>query len=210
MDNKDIQKIFHIWASLPSQLGKDNKKILYRSIKTGARAREYEDALNWLVNAGLIVKVYASAKPSLPLAAYDDLSAFKVYLQDVGLLRRLSELDPMVYGKGNRLLTEFKGALAENFVLGGLLRHFETVPRYWRSGNKAEVDFLLQYQNQLIPVEVKSDENIKSRSLTVYRNHFSPKLSIRFSLRNISMDKGFINLPLFMVDYVKRIMNKLS
>ncbi len=210
VDNKDFQKIFHIWASLPSQLGKDNKKFLYRSIRSGARAREYEDALNWLVNAGLIVKVYALAKPSLPLAAYDDLSAFKVYLQDVGLLRRLSQLDPVVYGEGNRLLTEYKGALAENFVLGGLLRHFESTPRYWRSGNKAEVDFILQYNNQVIPVEVKSDENVRSRSLAVYRNHFSPDLSVRFSLRNMSMDKGFINLPLFMVDYLKKLMKNIS
>ncbi len=207
IDNKNIQKIFHVWKSLPSQLAKENKKFLYRSVKTGARAWEYEDALNWLVNAGLVCKIHASAKPALPLSAYDDLSSFKVYLQDVGLLRRLSQLDPTVYGEGNRLLTEFKGALAENYILSGLLRQFEGLPRYWRSGNTAEIDFLIQYQNQVIPIEVKSDENIKSRSLSVYRNQFTPDLSLRFSLRNIHSSDGFLNLPLFLVDYTKKFIN---
>jgi len=207
VDNKNIQKIFHVWTSLPSQLAKENKKFLYRSVKTGARAREYEDALNWLVNAGLVFKIHASAKPALPLSAYDDLSSFKVYMQDVGLLRRLSQLDPTVYGEGNRLLTEFKGALAENFILSGLIRKFEDMPRYWRSGNKAEIDFLIQYKNRIIPIEVKSDENIRSKSLSVYRNHFNPDLSIRFSLRNLNSSDGFINLPLFLVDYTKKFIN---
>ena len=128
-------------------------------------------------------------------------------MQDIGLLRRLSQLDPTVYGESNRLLTEFKGALAENFILTGLLRQFECLPRYWSSGNMAEVDFLVQYQNRIIPIEVKSDENIKSRSLSVYRNHFAPDLSLRFSLRNIQREQGFINLPLFMVDYTNKFID---
>ena len=204
VDNKDIQKIFHIWASLHSQLAKENKKFLFQTIRTGARAREYEDALNWLVNAGLVNKIVASAKPALPLLAYDDLTSFKIYLQDVGLLRRMSQLDPSVYGESNRLLSEFKGALAENFILSGLVGQFEGLPRYWHSGNIAEVDFLVQYKNQIIPIEVKSDENFKSRSLSVYRKHYTPELSLRFSLRNIQKDDGFINLPLFMVDYATK------
>jgi uncharacterized protein len=204
IDNKDIQKIFLTWASLPSQLSKENKKFLYQTIKSGARAREYEDALNWLVNAGLVCKVHATTKPALPLSAYDDLSAFKIYLQDVGLLRRLANLDPTAYGDGNRLLTEFKGALAENFILSGLIKQFEGTPRYWRSGNMAEVDFILQHKNQIIPVEVKSDENIKSKSLSIYRQKFNPAISVRFSLRNIQKDKGLISLPLFLVDYLEK------
>ncbi|MEI6678117.1 MAG: ATP-binding protein [Mariniphaga sp.] len=207
VENRSIQKIFNIWSSLPSQLAKENKKFLYQTIKIGARAREYEDALNWLVNAGLVCKIHASTKPALPLTAYDDLSSFKVYMQDIGLLRRLSQLDPTVYGESNRLLTEFKGALAENFILTGLLRQFEGLPRYWSSGNMAEVDFLVQYKNRIIPIEVKSDENIKSRSLSVYRNHFAPDLSLRFSLRNIQREQGFINLPLFMVDYTNKFID---
>jgi len=125
-------------------------------------------------------------------------------LHDVGLLRRLSLLDPLVYADGNRLIGEFKGALAENFILSKLCRQFEGLPRYWRSGNRAEIDFLIQHRNRIIPVEVKSEENIKSRSLSEYRKHFAPGLSLRFSLRNLKKDGGFINLQLFMVNYAKR------
>lgn len=207
IENKDIQKIFYIWKSLPSQLSRENKKFLYQTIKNGARAREYEDALNWLVQAGLVYKIHAATKPALPLPAYDDLSSFKVYLNDVGLLRRLALLDPVAYGEGNRLFTEFKGMLTENFVLQGLISQFEAPPRFWRSGNMAEVDFVIQHQNEIIPIEVKSDENIKSRSLSVYRNHFSPPLSIRFSMRNLKREDGLINLPLFLVDYVKKFVD---
>jgi len=209
IENKDIQRIRLIWASLPSQLGRENKKFLYQAVKTGARARDYENALTWLVNAGLVYKVYCSSKPGLPLTAYDDLSAFKLYMTDVGLLRRLSQLDPAIYGATNRLLTEFKGALAENFILNGLVRQFEGLPRYWRSGNLAEVDFLVQYSNQVIPIEVKSDENIKSKSLSVYRQQFNPAISLRFSLRNLQKAEGFINLPLFLVDHARRLLDRL-
>ncbi len=207
VEPKDIQKIGHIWNSLPSQLSRENKKFLYQTIKTGARAREYEDALSWLVNAGLIYKIYTSTKPSIPQSAYDDLSAFKVYLPDVGLLRRLALLEPTAFGEGNRLFTEFKGALTENFILTGLTGQFEGLPRYWRSGNKAEIDFLLQYKNRIIPIEVKSEENVRSKSLSVYRNHFNPDLSIRFSMRNIHINEGFINIPLFMVDYTEKLIS---
>lgn len=199
-----IQKIYYIWNSLPSQLARENKKFLYQTVKSGARARDYEEALNWLVQAGFVHKVYAAAKPGLPLPAYDDLSSFKVYLNDVGLLRRLAMLDPAIYGQSNRLFTEFKGMLTENFILTSLAGQFEALPRFWRSGNSAEVDFLFQHQNQVFPVEVKADENVKSRSLSLYRSHFNPPLSIRFSMRNLNAHDGLINLPLFMVDFVRK------
>lgn len=206
VENRDIPKINHVWSSLPSQLARENKKFLYQSIKPGARAREYEDALLWLINAGLVHQVYCSLKPSLPLSAYDDLSAFKIYLHDVGLLRRLSQLDPIAIAEGNRLLTEFKGALTENFVLESLVQQFEGLPRYWKSESKAEVDFLVQFENMIIPIEVKSDENVKSKSLAFYRKAFNPGLSIRYSLRNLKRDEGLINIPLFMVDQTKKIL----
>jgi len=183
VENKDIPKIKYIWLSIPSQLARENKKFLYKAVKSGARAREYENALLWLINAGLVYRIYCSVKPELPLSAYDDLTAFKIYLPDVGLLRRLSRLNTIAVVEGNWLLTEFKGALTENFVLSSLLQQFEGIPRYWRSGNKAEVDFLIQHDNIIIPVEVKSDENIRSKSLAFYRKKFNPQLSIRFSLR---------------------------
>lgn len=125
----------------------------------------------------------------------------------MGLLRRLSLLDPVAVTEGNRFFTEFKGSLTENFILSGLLTQFEGMPRYWRSGNKAEIDFLIQYGNDIIPVEVKSDENIRSKSLTFYRKEYQPKISIRFSLRNLKRDGVPINIPLFMVDFTKKIMD---
>lgn len=210
VENKNIPKIRYIWSSLPSQLARENKKFLYQSIKSGARAREFEDALSWLINAGLVYRIYCTAKPAIPLSAYDDLTAFKIYLSDIGLLRRLSLLDSAAIVEGNRLFTEFKGALTENFILSSLLQQFGGLPRYWKSGNKAEIDFLIQYQNLIIPVEVKSDENIRSKSLTFYRKKFNPQLSIRFSLRNLKQEKGLINIPLFMADYTRKLISLIE
>jgi hypothetical protein len=206
VENKDIPKINYIWNSLPSQLARENKKFLYQSVRPGARAREYEDALLWLINAELAIRINCCVKPSIPLTAYDDLKVFKIYLPDTGLLRRLSLLDPVAITEGNRLFTEFNGSLTENYVLSGLLTQFEGLPRYWRSGNKAEVDFLIQYRNTIIPIEVKSDENIRSKSLTFYRKEYNPAISIRFSLRNLKREEGLLNIPLFMVDYAKKIL----
>lgn len=208
-ENREIPRINHLWASIPSQLARDNKKFLYQSVRHGARAREYEDALLWLSHAGLIHRVFRVSKPGLPLSAYDDLSAFKLYLIDVGLLRRLSFLDPIAVREGHRLFTEFKGALTENFVLQHLISHFEVVPRYWNSGNQAEVDFLIQTKNEIIPIEVKSDENVRSKSLTIYNNLYKPSIRLRYSLKNLKRDEGLLNIPLFMVDYAEKLIGLL-
>ena len=205
-ENKDIPKINHLWSSIPSQLARDNKKFLYQSVRNGARAREYEEALLWLSHAGLVHRVTRVSKPGLPLSAYDDLSAFKLYLIDVGLLRRLSLLDPMAIREGNRLFTEFKGALTENYVLQHLITNFEGLPRYWTSGNEAELDFLIQFKNEIIPIEVKSDENVRGKSLTAYHKLYQPPLRIRYSLRNLTKDEGLLNIPLFMADYTEKLL----
>jgi uncharacterized protein len=207
--SKDIPKVNYIWSSLPSQLARDNKKFLYQTVKPGARARDYEDALTWLINSGLAYKVFCNTKPALPLSAYDDLNSFKIYLPDVGLLRRMSNLDPIVFADGERLFSEFKGALTENFVLSSLLLQFDGNPRFWRSGNLAEVDFIIQHHNSIIPVEVKSDKNVRSKSLAFYRKEFNPPMAIRFSMKNLKKDEGLINIPLFMVDYTRKILNQL-
>ena len=204
-EKKDVPKIQYIWSSLPSQLARDNKKFLYQAVRQGARARDYEDALLWLSSAGLIHRVYRSDKPGLPLSAYDDLSAFKAYLVDVGLLRRLSLLDPIAIREGSRLFTEFKGSLTENYVLQHLVTHIEGTPRYWTSGNTAEVDFLVQLQNTVIPIEVKADQNVRSRSLAVYQAQYAPEVRVRYSLKNLRMDDGLLNIPLFMVDFTERL-----
>ncbi len=204
----EFPKISMIWKSIPSQLAKENKKFLYKVVKEGARAREYEDALQWLVDARLVHKVFRSTAPGLPLSAYDDLSAFKIYLVDVGLLRRLSQLAPTAFGEGNRLFTEFKGALTENFVLQTLLTQFDVMPRYWSQTNPPyEVDFLIQRNNDIFPIEVKAQTNTKSKSLKKFKELFGDqvKLRIRFSLDNLKLDGDILNIPLFMADQTDRL-----
>lgn len=206
---KDIPKLDLLWTSIPSQLSRENKKFLYGTMKPGARAREYEDALNWLGEAGLTHKIYRCSKPGLPLSAYEDLSAFKLYAADLGILRRLAQLDPSAFGDETRLFTEFKGALTENFVLQGLIRLYEAPPHYWSSGGQAEVDFLVQRGNEIIPVEVKSDLNVRSRSLTLYGEKYKDETrrKLRFSLRNLRKDGDVLNIPLFMIDEIDRLLD---
>lgn len=207
--SKDINRIGYVWNSISSQLARENKKFLYQVLKTGARAREYEDALLWLVQAGLVHKVNRNIKPYLPLSAYDDLSAFKLYFLDVGLLRSLAQLEAPVFTEQSRLFTEFKGALTENYILQSLLTQFTVPPRYWTSAGTAEVDFLIQYKNKIIPCEVKADENIRSKSLISYTQKFKPELRIRFSLRNLSFDGGLLNIPLFLADQTSKFIDKV-
>lgn len=205
---REFPKISMIWRSIPSQLARENKKFLYKVVKEGARAREYEDALQWLCDADLTDKIYRSGKPGLPLSAYDDLSAFKLYMLDVGLLRRMALLAPSAFGEGNRLFVEFKGALSENYVLQSLKRQFEAKPRYWAVDNpRYEVDFLIQRENDVIPVEVKSDSNVTSTSLKKYKEKFpaETKLRVRFSLENLRLDDDLLNIPLFMADDASRL-----
>ncbi len=197
-----------IWKSIPSQLSRENKKFIYKVVKEGARAREYEDALQWLVDANLVNKIYRSSAPKLPLSAYDDLSAFKIYLVDVGLLNRLSLLSSSAFAEGNRLFTEFKGALTENYILESLENQFETKARYW-TDNIYEIDFLIQHENQVIPIEVKAGINLKSRSLKKFTEKYKDevKLKIRFSLDNLKLDDDILNIPIFMADYTKYLIS---
>lgn len=172
----EFPKIFMIWKSIPSQLARENKKFIYKVVKEGARAREYEDALQWLV--------------------------------DVGLLRRMAQLAPTSFGEGNRLFTEFKGALTENFVLQTLITQFEVVPRYWAQSNPPyEVDFLIQRENDIFPVEVKSEANASGKSLKKFKELFPDKvkLRIRFSLANLKLDNDVLNIPLFMADQTDKL-----
>ena len=205
-ENHLVPKLTYIYNSIPSQLARENKKFVFQLVKKGARAREYEDALLWLEQAGLINRISLCNKPALPLAAYTDLSAFKIYLSDVGLLRRLSLLDPIAIREGSRLFTEFKGALTENYILQSLLLQFEQPPYYWTSGNQAEVDFLIQHQNEIIPIEVKADTNVTGKSLAFYEKQYAPNYRIRFSLKNLKRDGNLMNIPLFMADFTKKIL----
>ena len=197
----DVAKISEVFDSLPAQLARENKKFVFQLVRSGARAREYEDAIRWLINAGLVYQIKLCTKPALPLSAYDQHNAFKLYGLDVGIIRKLSKLSPAAIIEGNRLFTEFKGALTENYILQSLIVQFKTIPHYWTSGNTAEVDFLILLNNEIIPVEVKSDENVRSKSLAVYQSAFKPKLRIRYSLKNLQHRDGLLNIPLFLSDY---------
>ena len=207
-ENKDFPKLSLIWKSIPSQLSRENKKFIYRAVKDGARAREYEDALQWLCDAELVSKVYRSTAPGLPVSAYDDLTAFKLYLVDVGLLRRLSLLSPTAFGEGNRLFTEFKGALSENYILQALAGQIEAAPRYWATDHpRYEVDFIVQRDNEIIPVEVKSDVNVNSASLRKYSEKYGDRirLRVRFSMQNLKLEGDLLNIPIFMADCADRL-----
>lgn len=205
---KEFPKINSVWDSVPSQLSRENKKFLYQAVKPGARARDYENALKWLSESGLIYKIYNCKKPAIPISAYDDLSAFKLYMLDVGLLRKHARLDPIAFKEGSRLFAEFKGALTENYILQSLLTQFEVMPRYWTSAGIAEIDFLIQYKNEVIPAEVKSDENVRSKSLTYFTSSFKPPLRIRFSMKNLNLMDGLLNIPLFMADHTRKLISK--
>ena len=203
--DSEANKISLIWNSIPSQLAKENKKFLYQTIKQGARAREYENSLNWLNDANLIYKVYNITKPDFPLKAYNDLSSFKIYMNDVGLLRKMANLDSRIVVQGNKLFEEFKGAFTENFVLNMLNITLDTLPNYYIF-DRHEIDFIIQYKNEIIPIEVKANKSSNNISLTKYNQKFDNKLSIRFSMNNLKKDEKVINIPLFLIEYLENIL----
>lgn len=202
--NSEANKISLIWNSIPSQLAKENKKFLYQTIKEGARAREYEGALNWLNDANLVYKVYNVTKTDFPLKAYNDLSSFKIYMNDVGLLRRMANLDSKIVVEGDRLFEEFKGAFTENYVLNMLNIIYENVPNYF-TFDRNEIDFVVQNKNTIIPIEVKSNKSIHNSSLTKYNEKFKNDLSIRLSLNNLVKDGKILNIPLFLIEYIDNL-----
>ena len=201
--NNEANKISLIWNNIPSQLAKENKKFLYQTVKKGARAREYEGALNWLNDANLIYKVHNITKPDFPLKAYNDLSAFKIYINDVGLLRRMANLDSRIVVEKNKLFEEFKGALTENYVLNMLTAIMDNVPNYY-TFDRHEIDFIIQYRNEIIPIEVKSNSAINNVSLTRFVEKNDKKLAIRFSMNNLAKSGKILNIPLFLIEYMNK------
>jgi uncharacterized protein len=206
----DVPKVMYIWESIPSQLAKENRKFLYNVVKEGARAREYETALQWLCDANLVWKVFRIRSPELPISSQKDLSAFKIYLADVGLLGCMSVLDPSVIAEGDAVFSTFKGALAENYVLEAIIGQFEGNPGYMSSLNpKYEIDFIIQRKNQIIPIEVKSDRHVTGKSLKKYKELYgdSVKIRVRYSLLNLKLDDDVLNIPLFMADHSARLLD---
>lgn len=206
---KEVTRIRSVWQSLPSQLSKENRKFIYNVIRTGARAKDYEDALTWLKDAGMIYQVFNVTKPGIPLKGYADGDAFKIYACDCGLLRRLAGVRPEVIMNRNAGFTEFKGAMAENIVLQSIMaQEGLEMPFYWTSGNQAEIEFLLEVGNDIVPVEVKAEGNISGRSLSVYTQKYSPARRIRFSMNNLQENGGLYSIPSPMADWLTKLMRQ--
>ena len=200
----EANKISLIWNGIPSQLARENKKFVYQVMKEGARAREYEGALNWLNDANLISKCYLVNKCAFPLKAYNDLSSYKIYMNDIGLLRRMSNLDSRIILEGNKLLEEFKGSFTENYVANVLNYLLDEAPNYY-TFDRNEIDFVIQRNNKIIPIEVKSDKSTNHNSLTKYNNKFNNEISFRFSLNNLNKNGKVINIPLYFIEYINEL-----
>lgn len=201
--NEVVPRIRMLWNSIPAQLTKENKKFIYGLIREGARAKEYEQAMLWLADCGLVHKVHRVNTPSLPLKAYEDLKAFKLFLVDVGLLSCMVRLNQSTLLDGNELFKEFKGALTEQYVLQQLKTFKELETHYWTNDRGgAEIDFVVDDGNSVIPIEVKAETNLKAKSLKTYQEKFQPKLSIRTSMADYKREEGLLNLPLYAIEVI--------
>ncbi len=202
--NEIVTKIRMLWNSIPSQLAKENRKFIYGIIKEGARAKDYEIALTWLYDCGLVHQVKRISTPNIPLKAYEDLKAFKLYMLDVGLLGAMSGLSAVTVIEGSKIFKEFKGALTEQFVLQELVA-LDVVPYYYTNDrNSAEIDFLIEKDNKVIPIEVKAERNLLSKSLKTYREKYNPEISIRLSMEDYKQEPWLINLPLYLVSEINK------
>ena len=197
----ELPRIRMVWNSIPMQLAKENKKFFFGKIKEGARAKDFEIAIEWLLDCGLIKKVYNVSKPAMPLKAYTEFSAFKLYLLDVGLLAAMSEVDAKSILNGNAIFVEFKGALTEQYVLQQLIADTEFTPYYYsETKSEGEIDFMIQKGENIVPIEVKAEENLKAKSLRVYCDKFKPKMAIRTSMSNYREQDWMVNVPLYVLD----------
>ena len=193
-----IPRIQMVWDGIPSQLAKENKKFIYSVLREGARAKDFELAIQWLLDCGLCHKVGRVTKGGIPLKAYQDLPAFKLYLSDVGLLAAMTDLDARTLLRGNAIFTEFKGALTEQYVCQQIYAELDTVPYYWTAGSSSgEVDFVLQHGGQVIPLEVKAEENLNAKSLKSFVNTYQLAYGVRVSMSDYREQEKLLNLPLY-------------
>jgi hypothetical protein len=195
-------RINMVWQSIPSQLAKENKKFVYGILREGGRAKDFETAIQWLLDCGLLTVCHRVKEPRLPLSAYQELSVFKLYLLDVGLLAAMSGLDPSTLLRGNELFTEFKGALTEQYVMQQLHAADLDYVGYWTNErSSAEVDFVIQTKGKVIPIEVKAEENLRSKSFKLFCEKFSPSMAIRTSMRPYKEEEWMTNVPLYAITH---------
>lgn len=199
-----VAKIRLLWKSIPAQLSKENKKFIYGAAKEGARARDFEAALSWLINSGLVYRVNKITKPDLPITAYEDFNSFKLFVLDVGLLGAMTDLQANTIIDGNRIFEEFKGAIAEQYVL----QQFKTIKDlpvfYWSNEtSRAEIDFVIQIKSDVVPVEVKAERNLQAKSLKVYMEKFKPNYAIRTSMADYKKTNSLIDIPMYAIEIIK-------
>jgi predicted AAA+ superfamily ATPase len=207
----DIPKITLIWDSIPAQLARENKKFIFSAVKKSARGREYEGALGWLEDTGLINKALLVTQGKYPLKGYINRSSFKVYALDVGLLGAMAEVPVDILAKGNRLFSEYEGAFVENYAAQQLKSSLDINSYYWkREGKMAEVDFICEINDEIYPMEVKAGANIRSKSLKSYNDQFHPKLLIMTTLRNFKCDGIMCNFPLYAISKLPSLIGNVS
>ena len=204
--NEIVPRIRMLWNSIPAQLAKENRKFIYGAVKAGSRAKDYELALSWLIDCGLVHKVCRVSKPGIPLKAYEDYGAFKLFITDVGLLGAMGDIDARTLIEGNVIFEEFKGALTEQFVLQQLTTIPDLVIYYWSAERStAEIDFLVQYSGEVIPVEVKAEENLQAKSLKVFCQKYSTEMAIRTSMSDFRKEDWLTNLPLYAISEIAEL-----
>jgi len=203
-----VPRIRMAWKSIPTQLAKENRKFIYGLIREGSRAKDYELALAWLTDCGLAYKVFRVTKPAFPLKAYEDLSAFKLFLVDIGLMSAMTEVDSRTLLTGNDLFAEFKGALTEQFVYQQLRTIQEMITYYWSAERSSgEVDFVVQHEGRILALEVKAEENLKAKSLRVLVEKFNPGKAVRISMSDYREQDWLVNLPLYAVGKLPFLIN---
>lgn len=201
-----VPRIRQLWNNIPTQLAKENKKFIYGLIREGARAREYEIALSWLIDCGLIYQINRITKPDIPLVAYQDFSAFKLYILDVGLLNAMAGISSKTLLDGNKIFEEFKGSLTEQYVLQELKSKQKTSVFYWSSEKgDGEIDFLIQRDSDNIPIEVKAEENLMAKSLRSFANKYGTKINVRTSMSNYRKEEWLINIPLYLISELDKL-----
>lgn len=204
-----VTKIRMLWNSIPTQLAKENKKFVYGLVREGARAREYEVAITWLMDVGLVYKVERVKKPDFPLRAYQDFSAFKLFVLDVGLLGAMSRLNAKVILEGDRMFEEFKEALTEQYVLQQLIVHEENDIFYWSAEKgTGELDFLIQMDDKIVPIEVKAEENLQAKSLRSFVQKYDMKYAVRTSMSDYREQDWMVNYPLYDVGSLNEYMRE--
>lgn len=204
--NNIVPRIRQLWNNIPTQLAKENKKFIYGLVKQGARAREYEVALSWLIDCGLVYQINRVKDCKIPLVAYQDFNAFKLYLLDVGLLCAMAQIDAQTIIDGNSIFVEFKGALTEQFVLTELKANTNVPIFYWSSETGiAEVDYIVQIGKNNVPIEVKSNENLQSKSLKNFVQKYNTKINIRTSMSNYRKEDWLINIPLYLIGNISNL-----